>query len=119
MQIAVHAQRGEADIDAVHVRQPVTNADNGQQPQGRLALRRRPDRGISRSGSRLIRIRSKVRHQELPAVNEMGTRGLGSATLSQVSERMADRLWCESDPISKVVQPSLEISGFSSESFSR
>ena len=38
MQIAVHAQRGEADVDAVHVGQAVADGDNGQQAPRCFAL---------------------------------------------------------------------------------
>ena len=39
MQIPVHLQGGKADVDAVHVRQPVADPDQGQQPQACLAQR--------------------------------------------------------------------------------
>jgi hypothetical protein len=39
MEIAVHPERGEADIDAVNHRQTVTDCDNRQETKRGLALR--------------------------------------------------------------------------------
>ena len=40
MQIPIHLQRGKADVDAVHVGQPIAHADHRKQPQARLPQRR-------------------------------------------------------------------------------
>ena len=42
MEVAIHAQGSEADVDAIHVGQPVTDGDDRQESNRSLPLGRRP-----------------------------------------------------------------------------
>ncbi len=51
VQVGVHAQRGKADVDAVHVSEAVANADDRQEPKRGFTLRGCADGSIARRRS--------------------------------------------------------------------